>query len=489
MRIRNPVILGSVSLLTWVSMLMFLPSIPSAKGTLQTATDITGSWEGGLDVGAVRLRMVFHIQQDGETYVATMDIPDQGATGIPLNGANVEENKVTISAVQLAAKFIGQMDATGNEIKGTWTQGGRSLPLTLKRATGSTQRRRPQTPQPPFPYQIEALTYSHLTGKFNFGATLTIPEGEGPFPAAVLITGSGPQDRDETIFEHKPFLVLADHLTRAGMIVLRADDRGVGGTGTDGNPADDTSADYTTDVKSALAFLKSRPEVDSRKIGLIGHSEGAMIGSIVAAEEPNIAFLIMLAGHAVGGDELLYLQGEKIARAAGADETVMAEQRKLQQAIFDIILTEPNIEVGRQKARDYLLERYASLAEEERQSAGSAEAFANQHSAIVALPWFRYFIKFDPREVLEKIHCPVLALTGEKDLQVVPEQNLPEIERALKRGNNSNVTAKTMPGLNHLFQQAVTGLVSEYGEIEETFSPAALDEITNWLKTQDLIGN
>jgi hypothetical protein len=304
--------------------------------------------------------------------------------------------------------------------------------------------------------------------------------------AVILVSGSGAQDRDESIFEHKPFAVLADYLTKCGIIVLRVDDRGVGGTGTDGSPNDDTTADFTTDVRSGLAYLRSRKEVDPKRIGIIGHSEGALIGTIVAAEDPSIAFLVLLAGPGVPGHEMLSLQSEKIARASGASAAAIADLQSLQSRIFSIIRNHPNIEAGKREAREILFAEYAKLTEDERKSVGSAEAFAEQHSAVIGIPWFRYFITFDPRTVLARVQCPVLALTGEKDLQVPPEQNLPAIKKALLQGRAKDVTAKELPSLNHLLQTAKLGLVTEYGEIEETIAPLALTEVSDWLTSRKL---
>ncbi|MEQ1828182.1 MAG: alpha/beta hydrolase [Pirellula sp.] len=461
---------------------VYSQQLPTIDGGQTDSTKILGAWEGALDVGAIRLRLVFNIRSEAEKLQATLDSPDQGAKNIPLDQVKLDGSEITISSKKMGAAFVGKLNSTNDAIDGKWTQGGREFPLKLKRAVGTTERRRPQTPKGPYSYRNEEIGYAHLSNKFQFAATLTIPQGTGPFSAAVLISGSGAQDRDESIFEHKPFAVLADHLTKAGMIVLRVDDRGVGGTGNDENPSDDTTADFATDAKSAIAYLKTRREVDQYKIGLIGHSEGAIVGSMVAAEDHELAFLVLLAGPGVPGDELLVLQSEKIARASGASDAGIKDLRAMQQAIFSIIRNQTDVDAGRKEARAHLLAEYEKATDAEKKAAGSADAFADQHSAVVSIPWFRYFITLDPRNFLKKVACPVLALTGDKDLQVPPEQNLPEIERAAQSGGNKEVMVKSMPGLNHLFQTAKTGLVTEYGEIEETIAPTALNEISTWLK-------
>ncbi len=473
-------------LITWCSLVCTAQQPNSIEARIEEST-YAASWIGSLDVGAIRLRLVFNLKQSENKLTATMDSPDQGARGIPMDATTVAGPNITIESKKMKASFTGKLDSTGNKIEGTWMQGGRAFPLVLSRADGVTERPRPQTPRPPFPYKVEEVTYSHQTASFRFAGTLTLPANNQHSPAVILISGSGAQDRDESIFEHKPFAVLADHLTRAGMAVLRVDDRGIGGTGTDQNPQDDTSSDFASDVRSALAYLRTRNEVDIKQIGLVGHSEGALIGAMVAAEDPSIAFLIMLAGPGVPGDELITLQAEKIARASGASEASIASMIDLQRKIYSIIRNQPEIEAGKREAREILLAEYAKLTPEDLKSAGSADTFVGQHSAVVGIPWFRFFIAYDPKLAISKIQCPVLAITGAKDLQVPPEQNLPKIQQYLSHGQNRDFAVKVLPDLNHLLQSAQTGLVTEYGEIEETISPTALTEITQWLTKQKFI--
>ncbi len=445
------------------------------------------SWTGALDVGAIRLSLVFHIKLDGKKWVATLDSPDQGAKGIPLDNVILDGTKISISSKKMKAVFTGELNSSSDQLVGTWSQGGREFPLVLKRVVGNPERRRPQTPVPPFTYEAEEVAFRHQTESFQLAGTLTYPRSKRSSAAVVLISGAGAQDRDQTIFDHRPFAVLADHLTNAGMVVLRVDDRGVGGTGVDRNPQDDTTVDFASDVRSAVAFLRSRNEVDPKRIGLIGHSEGALIGAMVAAEDKSIAFLVLLASPAVPGDELLSLQSERIARTSGAAESEISSLKKLQSKIFSIIRNQPDIELGKQEARKILLSEYASLNENERKAIGSADQFVEQHSALIGIPWFRYFLLFDPKSVFEKVACPVLALTGAKDLQVAADQNLPVLQSHLTRGFAADGTVKELPGLNHLLQQATTGLVTEYGEIEESISPMALNEISSWLRTRKFV--
>ena len=338
---------------------------------------------------------------------------------------------------------------------------------------------RPQTPKPPFPYKALELKYPNKTAGIDLAGTLTLPEGQGPFPAVILISGSGAQDRDETIFEHRPFHVLADTLTRRGIAVLRVDDRGVGGSG--GSVSKSTSDDFAGDVMAGIAVLKARPDIDGRKIGLMGHSEGGIIAPMVAARSSDVAFIVMLAGTGLPGDEILMMQGRLIAKVMGASEKDLDKQKDLQKRLFGIMKTETDPKKARTAMREELKKLLNDASPEERKAAGDVDSFAENEIKKLESPWFRFFLKFDPRPTLEKVHCPVLALNGEKDLQVPPKEDLAEIAKALKKGGNTRVTTKELPGLNHLFQTCKTGAVSEYSEIEETIAPSALKVIGDWV--------
>jgi hypothetical protein len=295
--------------------------------------------------------------------------------------------------------------------------------------------------------------------------TLTIPEGTGPFPAVVLISGSGPQNRDEEIFGHKPFLVLADHLTRGGIAVLRYDDRGVGQS--KGDFASATSEDFAADAWAVWQALSARPEIDAKRVGLLGHSEGGLIAPMLAAAHPEIAFIVLVGGPGVTGEQILLKQAELIATAMGAPPAAVAANAAVQRQVFAILKEETS------QAR--IEERIGAIP------VGSKEASA----ALVkqsASPWMRFFVRYDPAAALRKVRCPVLAIGAERDLQVAPDQNLPAIEAALKAGGNADVTITRLPGLNHLLQPAKTGLPAEYAQIETTVAPAALDAITAWIR-------
>jgi pimeloyl-ACP methyl ester carboxylesterase len=323
---------------------------------------------------------------------------------------------------------------------------------------------RPQTPKPPFPYSAEEVAFDSAPG-VKLAGTLTLPPGRGPFPVAVLIVGSGPHDRDETIFGHKPFLVVADDLTRRGIAVLRYDKRGVGGSS--GRAPNVTTADFALDAKAAVAFLKTRLEIDAKRIGLIGHSEGGEIAPMVAADDRSVAFVVLMAGPGVPGDQLLLAQSRALLQAQGAPEAAIASAEQANRKIYDIVKTD----VGDDEAKA----RIEALLTGMGMGADQARAAAAQS----VLPWVRWFVRYDPRPALERLRCPVLAIDGSKDLQVPAAQNLPEIRKALK--DDPDATVLELPGLNHLFQTASSGTVSEYGTIEETIAPAALKAIGDWV--------
>jgi fermentation-respiration switch protein FrsA (DUF1100 family) len=349
---------------------------------------------------------------------------------------------------------------------------GSPLPLTLKRIKDQSELelRRPQNPVKPYPYREEDVTYTIKAAGNTLAATLTVPPGKGPFPAVLLIVGSGPHDRDESLMGHKPFLVLSDYLTRKGIVVLRADKRGVGKS--TGDYATATTADFAADAEAGVAFLKSRPEVDPHKIGLIGHSEGGIIAPLAAVADPDVAFIVLMAGSGVPGDQIIVEQARLIAEAGGETKEKAAADAEKERETLALVETEKD-----PAALNKLLG--IKLAAE-----GVPDAQIAAQTKALTSPWIRYFLTYDPATALRKLTCPVLALSGEKDLQVPPAQNLPAIRKALEESGNKHVEVDELPGLNHLFQTAKTGSPSEYAQIEETMSPVALDKIAAWILKQ-----
>lgn len=438
------------------------------------AQDITGQWNGALKIQGNQLRIIFHISKTDTGYTATMDSPDQNAKGIPVTTTTFENSKLKLQITNLGFEYDGELDE--NSLKGTLKQNGREFPLNLSRELIEKETlKRPQEPTKPYPYYSEDITFQNKKANITLTGTLTLPQKEGKFPVVILITGSGPQNRDEEVFGHKPFLVISDYLTRNGIAVLRYDDRGVAQSTGDFKTA--TTFDFASDVESAISYLKTRTEINAKKIGLIGHSEGGIIAPIVAAAEPkDVDFIVLLAGTGLRGDKLMLLQKEKAEQVMHVDEQEIAKGQKIFTGAYDIILhsnaADSNLKI---KVSNYLKQSFDGNVPEERIS-----IITNQ----IVNPWMINFLKYNPVPTLEKVKCPVLALNGGKDLQVPAQENIGAIKTALAKGGNKNVTTIVFPNLNHLFQDCKTGLPNEYSEIEETFSPAALDEITKWIKKQ-----
>ncbi|OYT74737.1 MAG: alpha/beta hydrolase [Armatimonadetes bacterium JP3_11] len=444
---------------------------------VRSQTTFEGVWSGILDTGAQRLRIVFRIRRNADgTWQATLDSPDQGARGIPVSAVETAGRQITLRSEAVAGEFVGTLSEDGKRLEGLWKQGGGEWKLTLTPGEPPT-RKRPQEPKPPFPYTTQEVRVPNRKAKIELAGTLTLPNGKPPFPAIVFLTGSGAQNRDEEIFEHKPFLVLADYLTRAGYATLRMDDRGVGGSGGDMSRA--TTLDFAEDALAAVNYLKTRREIDRKRIGLLGHSEGALVAAIAAAKAPrDVAFLILLAGTGVPGEQILYRQAELIARKSNLAEPLIQRNRALQQRVFEILKREKDDAKAQQAIYEAIVQ---SLGVEASQLTDAQKTTFQAQAKSYTSPWFRTFVQLDPAPYLRKVRCPVLALNGELDLQVDPDQNLPAIERALRDGGNKRITIRKLPGLNHLFQKARTGLITEYVEIEETFNPEALEMIRNWL--------
>jgi alpha/beta superfamily hydrolase len=440
--------------------------------------DITGQWNGVLKVQGTQLRLVFNISKSVGGYTATMDSPDQNAKGIPITSTTFEKSKLNIVITNLRAEYSGELK--GQKITGTFKQNGMEFPLDLSREEIQKQVvKRPQEPVKPYPYYEEDLTFQNVKENFTLSGTLTLPKKEGKFPAVILITGSGPQNRDEELMGHKPFLVLSDYLTKQGIAVLRYDDRGVGQS--KGSFKNATTADFATDVESAVAYLKTRKEIIPSKIGLVGHSEGGNIAPMVAARNKDVCFIVLLAGTGIRGDKLLLLQQELIARAAGGKEKDINQTKAINTKAFDLILKSANDEILKADLRNFLTEELKKSPEDARPKGMTSEEFISMQLSQTTSPWMLSFIRYDPATALEKVKCPVLAVNGDKDLQVPSKVNLPAIENALKKGGNKQVTTKEFAGLNHLFQECKTGALSEYSEIEQTFAPVVMDEVAKWI--------
>lgn len=460
--------------------------------------DITGQWNGFLKVPGGQLKLVFNISKTEKGYSSTMDSPDQGAKGIPITTTQFEKSILKFELPAARIVFEGELNQH-DVIVGTFTQSGQAFPLNLSRQIlKKEEAKRPQEPKEPFSYYTEEVTFeTHNNESYSYekkkwipdnqnlntiteenkidknvlAGTLTLPKKEGKFPVVILISGSGPQNRNEEIFEHKPFLVLADYLTRKGIAVLRFDDRGTGKSTGEFKSA--TTLDFVKDVQAGLAYLQTRKEIDRNKIGLIGHSEGGIVAPLIAENSKEVDFVVLLAGPGIQGNELLLLQKEKLERQMNISENEIQQGKEIFKGAYDIIVkSSASRDVMKSQIITYLKEKLANKLNGDQ---------INALAGSITTPWMIGFLKLDPSVALEKVKCPVLALNGEKDMQIDADINLEAIKNALAKGGNKNTMIKKLPNLNHLFQECETGSPNEYASIEQTFSPVALEEISSWI--------
>ena len=453
------------------------------------AADTTGrlkeAWVGQVTVGAMTSVMQFRIvvQAGGDT-VAYFDSVTEGRTGFPATWSVVGDT-LAFDVARIRLTYRGTLNDAGDMAEGTWTQGGRALPLTLKRqaeeyTTANIWANRPQRPVGPFPYDSEEVTFENQADSVTLAGTLTLPRGTGRHPAVVLISGSGPQDRDQSLMEHKPFLVLADYLTRRGIAVLRYDDRGTAKSTGRFGPA--TSEDLARDAGAAVAFLSRHPRINTKEIGLVGHSEGGLVAPMVAGARNDVAFLVLMAGPGVDGATILLSQAETTLRANGAGESDIQRVTTLNRAAFEAAmrnLPEPEFLAH---VEPTIQDVTRDLPEATREATVTAMR-QEMRNAVAPLtrPWTRYFMAYDPRPALRRLQRPVLAITGTKDTQVLAPLNVPGIRQALTEGGNKDFEIVELEGLNHLFQMSQTGSMNEYVTIQETFNPAALKVIGDWI--------
>lgn len=447
-----------------------------------SAQDITGQWNGVLKVQGTQLRLVLNITKTDNGISSTMDSPDQGAKGIPTTTTGFENSILKITIASAKIEYEGTL-GQDNVIVGTFKQGGQSFPMNLSKEKIEKEKLiRPQEPIIPYPYYSEDITFENKKAGINLAGTLTLPNKDGVFPVVILISGSGPQNRDEELLGHKPFLVLSDYLTKNGIAVLRYDDRGTALSKGDFKSA--TSVDFATDVESAIEYLKSRKEINKKKIGLIGHSEGGLIAPMVASKSKDVAFIVLLAGTGIQGDQLLLLQQRLIGKVSGVSDEDLQKTELTNRKAFDIVNKSTSLEQLKTYLTTYIKQEMKDNPSAEKPQGMTDDDFVKMQVNQIANPWMLYFIKYNPTPALTKVKCPVLAINGEKDLQVPPKENLNAIKKALAKGGNKKVTIKEVPNLNHLFQECKTGSPDEYATIEQTFSPTALTEILMWLQIQ-----
>ncbi len=443
-----------------------------AKKPSDAIASAEGVWQGALEGNGMRLRLQLHVSHDDQKQlVAALDSPDQGVSGLPAIHVIQKDASFHFEIPVVSGVYDGTLNAAKTAITGSWTQNNVEQKLDFRRSDQLLELVRPQNPVKPYPYKEEEIAFPNGKAKISLAGTLTLPRAPGPFPAAVLLSDSGPHDRDESIVGHRPFLVLADHLTRKGIAVLRFDKRGIGKS--TGDYANATTEDFAGDAEAALVYLKTRKEVDPKKTGLIGHGEGGVIAPLVAAHSSDVAWIVLLAGPGLNGEDTLLLQSELILKTAGVDDEQIAKTREFNKQTYALVRQEKDTATLQAKLSD--------LVENSGMSASLPPAALQSQVRLMVSPWFRFSLDYDPVPTLQKTVCPVLALNGEKDLQVAPKENLAKIQKALQDGGNKDFQTAELPGLNHLFQHSPTGSPTEYGSILETMAPEALNAASDWV--------
>lgn len=452
--------------------LLLILSITSAF-----SQDILGDWSGKAQRGEKEITFVFHIKKEGVNYSSVMNVPTFRVSGMKPSKTTFTNGKLTIDGSNLGMFYIAKFNSELQQFEGTYKEGGIEMVLNLKKgAVEIADQRRPQEPVKPYPYYEEEVNFQNKEANITLAGTLTLPNKEGTFPVVILISGSGPQDRDETFMGHKPFLVLADHLTKKGIGVLRFDDRGQGESTGDFGSA--TTEDFSKDVLSAIAYLKTRKEVDTKNIGLIGHSEGGIIAPLAANSSKDVAFMVLLASTGISGTELSVMQSKTLRQFPVKDE---ATYEKNARKAIAIVTSNKN----EQEIKTELTAHYNAFIRPILKDLNVPEkninAFINNQVNTSIKPWSRYFLQYNPADEIEKLQIPVLSLNGSKDTQVNAKINQNGIRQALIKGDNKDYKIIELENLNHFFQECNTGKMDEYRKIEQTFSPIALKEISNWV--------
>jgi pimeloyl-ACP methyl ester carboxylesterase len=472
--------------LKYLFILLLLLTASAGNLSAQTLPAKT-TWEGGLG----NIKIILRVFEDSLTKEkkAEFDVPQQGAKGLPVSKLIISNDSVTADAAIMASTYKAAFNAGKTTLVGVWNQRGGNYPLTLKRVANSIDKPatvyiRPQMPKGPFPYLEDKVVYHNADKSIQYGATLTLPKSVKPVPAVILITGSGQEDRDETLFGHKLFWVIADHLSRNGIAVLRVDDRGVGQT--TGDVANANSADFAKDVMVGIDHLKKHTGIDTKNIGLIGHSEGGVIAPLVAVQSNDVAFIVSLAGVGIKGSDLMRRQQKEGSEKLGLTSEELSRLQSFNTAMEKLATADLNQAELKKSFNNlmttFMKEQPIDLLKKIGFAGEEANQNINKMAAALFSPWLKYFLNYNPATTLTRITIPVLALNGDKDVQVRADENLAGFNTLLTQAGNKNFKTISMRGLNHLFQHATTGEVSEYEKIEETISPEVLDIMTKWIK-------
>lgn len=468
-----------------IILLLAVLTLSNLAFSAQPNASIVGNWMSKPG----QFKIVYRVSTDDDgQLIAYTDIPDQEAWDMPTDFISSGQKNVKFDMYNIRCIYEGKISKDGRSIQGQFKgPDGGGMPLTLERIKKPPVRtsKRPQEPKKPYPYKEQIVSFENKIDKVTLAGTLTMPESGDPFPAVLLLSGSGSNDRDQLIWGHRIFLVLADHLTRQGIAVLRYDDRGVGRS--TGNYDEGTFDDFKKDALAGVEYLKTRQEIDAKKIGFIGHSEGAVIGPLAASESSDLVFMVLMAAPGLSSDDFkgLIKQWTDGYLSKGASQKAIAFKASVLRNIFYTIRHEDDLEVARSKIKNLLQKAKPELA---KFSAGERQKIELESVDTYNFDWmlspsFRSVLRYNPKETLMKVKCPVLALHGDRDKQI-PKDNLKGVEAALKAGGNLQYTIKEFAGLNHLFQTAKTGWPSEYAGIEETISPVVLNTISDWILKQ-----
>lgn len=458
-----------------------------------SAQSVAGTWAGSLRVGGANLRFVLHLQKDAGVWSSRFDSPDQNVFGIAGSETIVKRDSVLVAIKAMEASYKGKWNG-GDSIMGNFKQGSIEIRLMLvkqqvteapKSVPVTTPVVRPQTPKPPFDYTSEEVAFGNAANTMHFGGTLTKPKAGNQHPAIIIISGSGTQDRDGTLFDHKPYWVMADYLSNNGFAVLRVDDRGIGKSSA-GDIANVTSAVLSVDVEAALDYLLSRQDIDPKRIVLVGHSEGGIIAPMVAARRKEVAALILWGAPAIGGNEINILQNAYALKQAGIDSVAVTSFKNLHKQVLDIFSGTSSEELNTKVAAIYTRWKELQSAETLKALSVSGDNIVGTnvyrlYHSLYDIPWMRFFIGYNPVDDLKKVKAPVLGIIGSKDTQVDADSNLKLISETLNGAGNKKVTVMRLKDLNHLLQTAVTGDVAEYKNISETIAPSALVVMLEWL--------
>lgn len=460
--------------------LFFLSLLFSCKTFGQSEYQkIEGSWQGFVVNEKDTFVLVFDIDSDLKTPLL-MTFPDLAMKDVRPQGLRFANDTLRLSVSSLAARIqIAYNDK--NEFDGYWiaTNSKDTLPLRMQKTNHPLRIHRPQTPKEPFPYSSEIIAVWNKKAKVSIEGTLTLPAGEGPFPCVILVTGSGPQDRNSDILMHPSFWVIADYLSRHGIAVFRYDERGVGKS--TGNFSTSTSHDFADDLLAVFKHLQKNKNLNKNQIGVAGHSEGGLVCAMAIAKYKKIGFYISLAGPAVRGSEILLEQAKQLFIVSGKDKEYVDFEYAFRKKIFEMFHSISDSHKFAEAMRDYFEKTMTEIGEEKAKEHNISRSFAEMWIIQLSSPWMKEFMSIDPASYLYKIKCPVLVMIGEKDFQVPHYQNLPIYEKIFSESKHSNYTILKIPQLNHLFQTANTGSISEYGRIEETFSPIALETMKDWI--------